>query len=116
LIAEEDRLEINTRILDSVFDSTRDDIIRAMRKGIIEERTSETPEVDGLMLNKISGYLTPEQYDSFRERIKALIKELGDCGDENAGHPDRMRFGLNVAYYQMDDPDLPPEGDEDDSQ
>lgn len=85
-------------VLESLFDSARDEVERGIASGVID--TSEDAPTDRrLHLSKGIARLRPEDATEFRARLSALVEEYGekDGGDEADARP----YGLLTVFYPL---------------
>lgn len=80
------------QMLDAVFDTTRSEILAAVRNGLVDPR-SDDEEERGMVLSSSYARLSPASVKKLKRHIKRLA-EIDDLND-----PDGTEFGLLVAFY-----------------
>lgn len=96
-------------LLAVVFDATRDDVLNSIHRGLIKLE-EENPVRRNSILSRTITRLTPDQYEEFFERLRALLMDFNnmDMGKGNTSTPDHAKgapYGLTVALYPFAEPD-----------
>ncbi|HUP28330.1 MAG TPA: helix-turn-helix domain-containing protein [Chloroflexia bacterium] len=84
-----------TTAVDSVFDSTKRDIKRSIRTGLIDPANSDPEHRTTMMLKNLTR-LSRERAEEFARRLDALCKDFDDLTSTNA--QDNV-YGLMIAFY-----------------
>ena len=91
-------------LLTSIFDATREDILRAARQHLIKS-SHEDPKRRTLYLTHSVLKLLSDERDEFSDRLQALIEEF-TTSDQN-DDLQRSNYGITIAFYPL----APPRGD-----
>jgi len=100
---EEQPAEGVSGLLTAIFETTRDDVLRGIRQGLIHLDQDNEADRNTMLMRTVSR-LTPERYHEFYERLKALMIEY-DVIDENEDEvsapddPTNPAYGLTIALY-----------------
>jgi DNA-binding transcriptional ArsR family regulator len=86
-------------LLTAVFEATRDDVLRGIRRGIIKLDQEDEAERNAMLLRTITRF-TPERYHEFYGRFKELLKEFGILDDSDSdAYESYPAYGLTIALY-----------------
>ncbi len=89
--------------LGSLFERTLEEIKSSLKAGLINPNKTETESPD-LMLNHVISQMSPEKHGQFVARIRELIKEFDQCGDDrHTVEEPGIKFALIMAMYPVVD-------------
>jgi DNA-binding transcriptional ArsR family regulator len=105
-------------LLSAVFDATRNDVLRGIHSGIIKLDEEDPTQRNAILLRTLTR-LTPDRYQEFYDRLKALLIEfdiLGDTDTSSKSDENCPAYGLTVALYPFAEPDQAEDDKEDAAQ
>jgi DNA-binding transcriptional ArsR family regulator len=99
-------------VLFCLFDGPREEVRRSIKAGLLTFReTADSPERE-LVQAPETHILTPAQFDTYRERLFAIVTEMGEHAREQEAAAEGTRsIGLSVALFPMAERPLDEEED-----
>lgn len=83
-------------MIESVIDTTRDDLLRSLRARSYQLDQGDSPHPRELLLNRVMANLSDERAKEFQQRLKDLVNEFTD---EDTKDIQQQTFALTVALY-----------------
>ena len=88
-------------VVTALFDSTREEVLQAVRLGALAERNKPGAGFNHDMMVRGNARLTPEQVSDFYAELEGLVARFEALSHENQGRDDLVEHGLLQVFYPL---------------
>jgi DNA-binding transcriptional ArsR family regulator len=88
-------------VVSALFDGTRDEVLRAVRQGILAIQEDRRAGFKHDLLVRGFARLSPEQLTAFHAQLEAVVTQFEAMGRENADRDDLPEYALLEVFYPI---------------